>query len=182
MALTFIVEDGTGLADATSYVSVSDATDILSLNPISNAAWAALTPTEQETYLMWASRYLDQHVDWYGDKTVEDSALRWPREYVYDIDGILIADDVIPEQLKRATAQLAIFLISSQEAQTGGQSSILPEGIKRVKADVVEVEFSDGSSTDSRTGSGLLPVNMRYLIQGIGTVMTGRQRMAKVVR
>jgi hypothetical protein len=178
----FLVEDGTGLSDATSYLSVVEATDILSVNPVATATWTALTPTEQETLLIWSSRYIDQHVDWFGYKAVDTSGLRWPRECVYDIDGILIADDVVPEQVKRAAAQLAIFLQSSQAAQTGGQSAVLPEGIKRVKADVVEVEFHDNGSAESRAGSDLLPVNMAFLIRGLGTVITGRQRFARAIR
>lgn len=75
-----------------------------------------------------------------------------------------------------------MFLNSSLAAQTGGESSNLPEGIKRVKADVVELEFFDNGSADSRSGSDLLPINMRFLIAGLGYVTVGRQRFAKAVR
>lgn len=182
MAVTLVLEDGTGISGANSYVSVAEADDILSVNSVQYATWTALTSTEKDTLLVWASDYLDSHVDWNGYKQVETSGLRWPRNCVYDVDGILVADDIVPLRVKQATAQLAIFLNSSQAAATGGQSSVLPEGIKRVQADVVELEFFDGGSADSRNGSDLLPVNMRYLIRGLGTIMTGRMTTAKAVR
>ena len=179
----FEVEDGTGLSGATSYLSVAEADDILSLNPVSYAAWTGIgTSTDRENALIWASRYIDQYVDWSGYKTVETSGLRWPRDCVYDMDGILLANDAVPEQVKRAVAQLSVFLSTSRSAQTGGQSAVLPEGIKRVQSDVVEVEFFEGGSADSRAGSDLLPVNMAFLIRGLGKIITGRQHTARAIR
>lgn len=182
MPIAFKVEDGTGLSGATSYLTTAEATDILSVNPVASATWAGFTSPEQESLLIWSSRYIDQHIDWYGYKTVETSGLRWPRQCVTDRDGIHIPKDVIPEQLKRAAAQLALFLQASRAAQTGGQSAVLPEGIKHVKADVVEVEFFDDGSANSRSGTDLLPVNMAFLVRGLGTLITGRQRTARAVR
>lgn len=121
-------------------------------------------------------------MDWAGYKTYNSSGLRWPRDGVYDTDGVMLANNAVPDQVKRAVAQLTIFLNSSQAAKTGGQSSVLPEGIKRVQADVVEVEFFEDGSAESRTGSDLLPVNMAFLIRGLGSVITGRQRTARITR
>ena len=42
MALDFVVETGTGLANATSYVSVEEADDLVSLN-IHDSTWDTLT-------------------------------------------------------------------------------------------------------------------------------------------
>jgi hypothetical protein len=182
MAVTLVVEDGTGLSTANSYLTVLEAEDILCVNPTAYATWTALTPTEKDTYLVWASGYIDDYVDWNGYKTVEDSGLRWPRCGVYNRDGILIGENDIPPQLKQAVAEIAVFLVNSSAAASGGQSSNLPEGIKRVKADVVEIEFFEDGSSDSQTGSDLLPVNISFLIIGLGTVITGRIRVGKVIR
>ena len=162
-----------------------EADAILCVNPVMYATWTALTATEMDTYLVWASDYIDCYVQWNGYKTVEASGLRWPRTYVCDCDGIEIDANTIPDKLKNAVAQLAIFLTASEAAQSGGTSSVVPPGIKRVKADVVEVEFfgkSEGGGSDTRSGDDLLPVNMRYLIRCLGTIQTGRQPFAKVVR
>jgi len=182
MAVTLIVEDGTGITTANSYLTALEADDILCVNPTSYALWTALTPTEKDTYLVWASGYIDDYVQWNGYKTVENSGLRWPRCGVYDRDSILIGENDIPDQLKQAVAEISIFLIGSAAAASGGQSSNLPEGIKRVKADVVEIEFFEDGSSDSKTGSDLMPVNIGFLITGLGIVVTGRIRVGRVIR
>ena len=97
-------------------------------------------------------------------------------------DGILIDANTIPAQLKQATAELAVWLINNDAAGTGGESSNLPEGIKRVKADVVEVEFFEDGSADSKTGSDLLPVNTRFLLRCFGKPTVGRVRYVNAVR
>ena len=185
MPVTLVVEDGTGLSTANSYLTAAEADTLLSVNPVMYATWSALTTVEKDDYLVWASDYIDCYVQWKGYKTVNSSGLRWPRDCVTDCDGIPIASNIIPAKVKTAVAQLAIFLTASEAAQSGGTASVAPPGIKRVKADVVEVEFfgeSEGGGRDTRSGDDLLPVNMRFLIRCIGDVQTGRQRFASVVR
>lgn len=182
MAITIVVEDGTGLPTANAYLSAAEADAILCVNPTLYARWTALSAADQDAYLVWASGYIDDYVSWNGTKTVEDSGLRWPRECVYDRDGILIGSNEIPDQLKEAVAQLSMFLVGNETAATGSENNKLPEGVQRVKADVVEVEFFEDGAKDSRSGSDLMPINIRYLISGLGTVITGRQRVGRAIR
>ena len=178
-----VLEDGTGLATANSYVTTAEALAILDVKPTQLAAFTALPDdATRDNYLIWASGWLDDYMDWKGYKTVETSGLRWPRTDVYDCDGILIDANTIPAQLKQATAELAVWLINNDAAGTGGESSNLPEGIKRVKADVVEVEFFEDGSADSKTGSDLLPVNTRFLLRCFGKPTVGRVRYVNAVR
>lgn len=179
---TLVLEDGTGVATANSYITAAEALAILEVNPTPFAAFSALSAADQDDYLIWASGWLDDYMDWRGYKTVETSGLRWPRCGVYDRDGIKIDDNVIPEQLKQAVAETAVWLINNAAAGSGGQSSNLPEGIKRVKADVVEVEFFEDGSADSQSGSDLLPVNIRFLLRALGKPIVGRQRFVPAVR
>jgi hypothetical protein len=182
MAVVLVVEDGTGIVAANSYLTAAEADSILEVNPSSFAVWDALSAAQKDAYLVWASQYIDDYVEWAGYKTVPTSGLRWPRCGVYDRDGILIAEDVLPEQLLNAVAQIAVFLINNEAASSGGQSSNLPEGIKRVKADVVELEFFESGSADSQSGTDLMPLNIAYLIRGLGRVITGRARYTDLVR
>lgn len=138
MAFTFIVEDGTGLPNATSYVSVEEANDILAMNIHLDSSWGVLTVLQREKLLAWATSYLDAQTRWYGKKTVESSALRWPRSGVIDRDGIVIPKNSIPRQLKAAVAETARFLVDEDRTSERDQ-----DGLKRVKADVVEIEFAD---------------------------------------
>jgi len=182
MAVILVVEDGTGLSTSNSYLTATEAEAILCVNPTAYTTWSALNATQKDTFLVWASRYLDSYFDWEGHKTVKDSALRWPRCGAKDRDGLYISDSEIPDQLKQAVAEISVFLVNSDAAASGGQSSNLPEGIKRVKADVVEIEFFEDGSSDSQSGTDLLPVNVGYLLRGLGRPITGRMRVGRVVR
>lgn len=75
MALT--VEDGTGLANADSYVSVADATAYHAA--MGNAAWAALDTDEKEWALRRATQYIDVRYNYRGSPLRSTQALAWPR-------------------------------------------------------------------------------------------------------
>ena len=171
MAFTFIVEDGTGLTTATSYVSVSGADDIIAMNIHADTGWSALSTDSKERLLAWASRYLDAHTRWFGTKTVETSQLRWPRTGVCDRDGIEIDANTIPYQLEVATAEMARFLITTDRSLERDQ-----DGLIRLKADVVELEFKDGYTLPQ------VPNEMTYLVEGLGIVSGGRPRFAWIRR
>lgn len=162
MAFTFVVEDGTGLTTANSYVSVVEADDIVAVNIHASPKWVALTTAEKEKLLAWASRFLDAHTRWYGTKTVETSGLRWPRKGVYDRDNILLADNVIPHQLKVATASMAVYLIENDRTVERSQ-----DALTRLQVDVVELEFREGYTL------ALVPNHMEYLVAGLGAISGG---------
>ena len=182
MAIVLVVEDGTGLAAANSYLTAADADALLELNPTLYATWSALSATEMDAYLVWASSYLDDYFDWVGYKTVNTSGLRWPRCGVYDRDYILIPEDELPQQLLEAVAQTAVWLVNNTAAGSGGITNNLPEGVKRVKADVVEIEFFEDAAASSQTGSDLLPDNIRFLLRALGRPIVGRTRYVNAIR
>jgi len=162
MAFTFVVEDGSGLSTATSYVSVEEADDIITMNIHASQSWGALTDVQKEYLLSWASRYLDERTRWFGYRMVETSALRWPRYGVTDRDGIRLSDSAIPSQLKIATAEMARYLI--EEDRTVERSQ---DALTRLKADVIELEFSEGYRLPQ------VPSHMAYLIAGLGAIGSG---------
>jgi hypothetical protein len=162
MAFTFTVEDGTGLSTATSYVSVEDADDILTMNIHAGPIWDALTQEEKERLLSWASRYLDERTNWFGRRVVETSALRWPRSGIRDRDGIVIPSNSIPRQLKAAVAEMARYLIAEDRTTEREQ-----DALTRIKADVVELEFSEGYRL------ARVPEHMDSLLRGLGTINGG---------
>ena len=172
MAFTFVVEDGTGLSNATSYVSVSDADDIIVMNIHASSYWGALSNSRKEYLLSWASRYLDERARWFGTKTVETSALRFPRTGIVDRDGVTIAADAVPRQLKIATAEMARYLITADRSVERDQDALI-----RLKADVVEFEFSEGYRLPK------VPEHMGYLIQGLGSIGSGSgSKFKRIIR
>lgn len=179
MAFTFTVEDGTGLSTATSYISITESNDLMEVNIHAFAAWAAIQDTTKERVLAWASQYLDEHVRWNGTKTVDDSALRWPRTNVCTIDGIEIDANTLPNQLKIATAKVASVLaaddITANVTSTGE--------LTRIKADVVELEFAEmDPSQNANTAEDNLRHDLNTWIRGIGTVSGVRPAFARIIK
>lgn len=137
MALTFIVETGQVIPNANSYVSVEEADAYLEANVHAWTSWSTTDTSTKEALLIWATRYLDQRVDWAGRIASNGSSLRWPRVGVKDLDGNWIDDNVIPTQLKWAVIELAWNLLSTDP--TAPTSSA---GLERLKVDVIELEFT----------------------------------------
>ncbi len=162
----FIVETGAGLTDATSYVSTDEADDYLSIKP-NYSVWEALE--EPESYLIWATRLLDQRAVFRGSKSVDDSALRWPRQGVLDRDGLTVAYDSVPKPIKDAVIEIAFHLVtqavdpSAPAASSSGQ-------IKRIKADVVEIEYVEGTAGNT---TNYFPVGINDILAGLGSLQGG---------
>lgn len=106
MALT--VEDGSGLADAESYVSASDCASYASARGLT---FPASPPDAAEAALRRATAYLDNtyRTRFPGQrKRFRLQALEWPRVGVVDMNGFPVADDEIPSEIIRATCEAAV--------------------------------------------------------------------------
>lgn len=109
------VEDGTGKANAESYISVADATAHFAGRGKGDA-WDAVE--DKEAALRKATDYMGQEyrTRWLGLRANSGQALDWPRAYVpkFDAPGgyganpdyYLLTD--IPVEVKRACAELAL--------------------------------------------------------------------------
>lgn len=177
MPVTFTVEDGTGLTTSNSYVTVAEADDYLSIKP-NDTAWQALNSSVKQEYLMWATRLLDQRTSWRGYRQVEDSALRWPRYGAYDRDQLAVENNVVPVPVKQATIEIAFHLFT-QSVDPSSPISTAGE-IKRVKADVVEVEYFENTA---RVTSNYFPVGINDILFGLGSLSTGTgSKFARILR
>lgn len=171
MALT--VEDGTVVANANAYISLSYANTYFADDVNYDDTWAAKDDTAKEQLVKWATRILDQKVRWNGYKTQDTSALRWPRSDVYDRDNILIDDDEMPEQLKQAVCEL-IKLIDGGEDPTTSQGGT---GFKAMKVDVVEITYNDNAVQPS------VPPILNEILRGLGQYPTiGASSFGKIVK
>jgi hypothetical protein len=173
MPFVFTVEDGTGLLPgANSYADVLFAEDYFTVDPQAIAAWILLTTLQQQAVLVWATRVLDQKCFYYGIKTVSSSPLRWPRNYTVDKDANAIGKNVVPLQLKQATCEVVKFLLTN-DPTTG----VDVDRIKRITADVVSIEFQDGTSQSS------VPSIINAILSGIGYYqIAGNQSFGRIVK
>jgi len=160
-----IVETGSGLANANSYVTLDDA-DLYHEMRLHVATWTAASDDTKEAALMWATRLLDNLIDWSGYKTSETQALRWPRSFTYDLDGYLIESSIIPDFLKSATAEYARNLID--EDPTGDNDLA---GFKKLKIDVLEIEVDKWSET------GSIPLSVWNMVKQYGQKFTNQSRV-----
>lgn len=76
--MALIVEDGTGLPNADSYLSVV-AADAYHAAMGNDAVWQPLNATDKEAALRRATQYLDTRYRWRGEPLTTTQALAWPR-------------------------------------------------------------------------------------------------------
>jgi len=97
-----------GGASSNSYATVAEA-DAYFVTHLKNASWMGLADeATKEIYLQSATRYLDQFVDWFGQKVSDDNALDWPR---YGFSEY--ASNEIPTLLKQVVFEMALHLIDN---------------------------------------------------------------------
>lgn len=158
MALVLIVEDGSGKTDSNSYTSVADA-DAYHDAHLYGSDWTSANNATKEKALVMATRLIDAVVTWKGRYNVYGQALAWPRYGVYDKSSQLILNNIIPANLKKATAELARHLIAKD--RTVERDNI---GLKSVKADTVTVEF------DKNDNPVIIPDSAIIFIRELGHI------------
>jgi hypothetical protein len=168
--MAFQVEDGTGLTDATSYVSVNDADAYFAVDP-NVTDWDVLDNEDKEQLLNWATRTLDQKVIWAGTPSTTMQALRWPRTGVRDRDDRLIASDEIPRQLVELVCEFLKFIRATDPTTSGDVDQI-----SRLKVDVIEIEFQED------TAQSVYPSIIGALLRGLGRLRTGLQGFGRVIK
>jgi hypothetical protein len=141
--MSLIVENGQGLINAESYISVADA-DSYHLNR-GNASWAALTESVKEQLLRKGTDYIEQvyRLRFLGYRHTELQALSFPRDEVPRKDFTFLNqysfydNDVVPVEVKQACASLALKTLNSD------LSPDIARITKREKIGSLEVEYDE---------------------------------------
>lgn len=147
MAITVIVEDGSGVDSANAYLSVSDMAEYAAAS-LYSASWTAATPDNQSVAVVYATQVMDQSFAYYGYKSNLGQSLEWPRQQVpnpnypsylgvgYRTGDQALAsfwgdqyfpNDKIPKKFKQCVAQMVLELLKTDrtaEASSKGLSSI----------------------------------------------------------
>lgn len=139
--MTLIVEDGSGMATAESYISVADADTYIAAYKGADSTWDGATEGAKEIAARQATQYLDGAYHYQGVPETSTQALEWPRSYAYDERGY--AYDGLPTKLVNATAEV-MFLIVTGETITENVSKTAQT--KREKVGDIEVEYVDGAT------------------------------------
>lgn len=140
--MALIVEDGSVVSGAESYVSVADA-DTYHSN-LGNSTWTALSTAEKEQALRKATNYMLGRYgqDWLGYRESSSQVLDWPRKFVPISDLLYVeyvSNTTVPNEVKNACASLAL---------RANSEALLPDEeqqVVREKVDVIETEYSEFS-------------------------------------
>jgi hypothetical protein len=133
--MTIIIEDGSIIEDANSYVTTSDVRAFASARGITFDN----TDPEIEFLIVSATDYLEsKRSNYQGSKVSIAQSLQFPREDVY-IDGFPIDATAIPKLLKDAQCRLVIELASGVDLHA------VSDRIKRKKVGPMETEYFEPS-------------------------------------
>lgn len=153
--MTVTVDATVGGANSNSFITVADATAIAN-NMLNVTAWDDATTDDKSRALIMATTDLNP-LEWVGTRATTTQALAWPRTDA-EINGRPIEDDEIPREIKQATFDLALSILQDTETTTGGTTGELIPGIpngglKRLKLDVMEIEWRTEGLPSNRTST-----------------------------
>lgn len=112
-----------GGAASNTYISQADATTYLG-DRLNTSAWTNADSTEKDQALLQATRRLDVE-EYDGSKNTQGQALKWPRVGAIDDDGYEFATDAIPQIVKDAQCELALWLLNQ-----GTTDALAPTGLE----------------------------------------------------
>ena len=137
MALT--IEDGSGVAGANSYIDVATARTYA----VARGLTLPAADGDVEALLIKAMDFIEAYRgDFQGIKTAATNPLQWPRTGV-TLDGYPLAEDVIPQVLKDAQAQLAVDAQNMDLMPTGTGREVVME-----KVDVIQVQYAESGNSN----------------------------------
>lgn len=114
------------------------------------------TTAEKEKALVMATRIIDRSYYWEGIPTTAEQALQWPRYGLWKRGRLgTVNSELIPQELKDATAELARVLLGSDRL-SDNQTDL--QGISSISAGPVSISFNSSKKWS------VLPEAVRLMI------------------
>lgn len=166
-----IIEDGTGIENANSYVTSDEADAYFAA--LGNTDWysdeAALITASQAADLLYAQRYL-------GSRLTLEQGLAFPRSEFSDNEGFVRPEGTIPVELKRTVFELALNHLKGDDLVPNPDGDTMLQE-HTVKLDVLEetkIYFGPQGAKRSRKADLLIaniinksiPSSQRRIIRG----------------
>lgn len=158
--MALIVEDGSIVANANSYVTVQEIKAYAELRGFD----LACTQAAIEKLAILAIDYL-QNNNYKGSLVSTSQALDWPRQCVY-INNELFPKDEIPSQLKNAQIELAIAQYKTNVMNDG---TVSDDNIKSEKTDILETQYFEGGKSNTFS-SERVNSYLRHLVKPLGAI------------
>lgn len=151
--MALVVENGTQVAGANSYVSLVDSNSFFSDRNLA-------APTEPE--LHQAMDVLNA-LTFKGTRTNTAQPLAWPRTGVYDLEGEEYGGAVIPTAIVQAQMWLAFYIVSGNSLTTVASSASSTGALKRKKIGPIEKEWFE-STTGGSTSLSISDLNNAWTL------------------
>lgn len=164
MAVTIIVEDGSGVEGANSYISVAD----LDAAATNRGITLPLSTDAKAVMLIKAMDYIESVTDYLGRRVYPATA--WPRSCVY-IGCEAVAEDEIPQQLKLAQT-FAAFAVNDGIDLT--PNAVPGDFVIEEKVDVLQTRYANPLSVGIQPRLTLVTRYLDQLRQGGGALRTER--------
>lgn len=155
--MALIVEDGTNVLNANSYIDDSYIESFLNSRGLLSETLD--TTDKRESKALRAMDSLNV-LNYCGSRVFDDQSLPFPRKNITLSDNRKLDSDVIPKELKQAQCWLIYYIDAGNDP-----ASIKQQNIKREKVDVIEVEYQDGIQFNSVNVNSLPNVKnmLKYL-------------------
>lgn len=132
--MALVIEDGTGVVGATSYVTLDEARAYATLRGLT----LPVDDPTLETLLVRATDYLEaQRRRYNGVKEYGPGCLQWPRVNSdgtgIDVDGTILDPTAIPAELKAAQCQLAVELQDVDPSPTTTGAAVREETVGPIR-------------------------------------------------
>lgn len=126
---------------ANSYVTLAEATAYFG-DRLNATAWTgAAGDDDRARALLMATKRLEEE-EYSGAPTTLEQALAWPRYGAYDVDDEVLDADTIPELVKRATYETALWMLGSDRLVETGL-----EGFEHVQVGPLSVKPRHGRAS-----------------------------------
>lgn len=120
--MALIVEDGTLVPNANSYISADDFVAWADARGITYPSYPQI-----EQKILRAMDYIES-LAFVGEKHEETQALQWPRDYVF-IDGYSVESDQIPNEVKVAVYEAIKLEVDGDSKMTASERETVSETI-----------------------------------------------------
>jgi hypothetical protein len=162
-----------GGSASNSYVTEATANSYLTGERLYITAWTSATTPQREQALIWATFLLDVSFEYLGYKSTLAQALRWPRAGIIDADGYALDSVSIPSLVQKATATLALSLLSSDRT---AEPALLGLGISEAKVGPLSATITDLAVKE------LVPEDVQALLLPFGTLKAGASKGSATVK
>jgi len=165
------IDASVGGVSANSYVTTVEADEYFE-GRLSPEGYTSADAGIQERALRNATSVLDARISWLGDikDQTTPQALAWPRVYDFNLttpEDILVLGQAIPQDLKNAQSEMALFLINSGEPSDSNS-------LDSIKVGSLSIDFNEFKS------SQLIPDTIWSMISYLGYRFTPKDQIKSV--